>query len=180
TLSRRGAQLTLTRERTLSGRTKTGAEARSTTGMRTAAASRSARGTVCTAACPSLRGRDRATTRKRSARIRLPATSGDELATRGGSSGVHVAAPVEMVVDLCRRAHHAAEEEDRERRRLQLLLGDSSGLVVRPQQRQEHGRDHPVDIDAEDVGRGTYVEKRLHQLPVVVVKDVVLAALSHC
>jgi hypothetical protein len=46
-----------------------------------------------------------------------------------------------------------------------------------PQYLQQQRGDHRIDVHAVDVARDAGVEQRLHQRPVVVVEDVVLAAL---
>jgi iron(III) transport system substrate-binding protein len=72
-------------------------------------------------------------------------------AGRGRGAGVHVAPPVQVVVDLGRRADHPAVEEDGEGRGLEVALAQPPGPVVGPEQVEHQRRDHRVDVDAEDV-----------------------------
>ena len=71
---------------------------------------------------------------------------------------VHVAAAVQVIVDLRGAAEHAGVEEDRERRRLQILLGRARRRGILPQHLQQQRRDHRIDVDAIDVARHAGVE----------------------
>ena len=102
----------------------------------------------------------------------------DEPRLGGGCARIHVATAVEVIVDLRGAADHSAIEEYRECRRLEITFPERSALVVLPQQRKQERRYHGVDIDAEHIRRRADVVKRLDQLPVKVVKDVIVAAYS--
>src|SRR5262249_15141364 len=79
---------------------------------------------------------------------------------------IHVSAAIEMIVDLGGGTDHAAVEKYIEGRRLKVAYRKSAGAVVLPEDRQQQGGDHRIDIDAEDVARCTYIVERLNQLAV--------------
>ena len=68
-----------------------------------------------------------------------------------GRARIHVAAAVEVVVDLGRRADHAPVQEDIEGGGLQVLFSQRAGAVVLPEHREQKRRDDGIDIDAEHV-----------------------------
>ena len=65
---------------------------------------------------------------------RAGSPSDHEAAGGGWGAGVHVAAAVEVVVDLGGGADHAAVEEDGEGRGLEVAFAQPASLVVGPEQ----------------------------------------------
>src|ERR1700693_3160280 len=88
---------------------------------------------------------------------------------------VHVAAAVEVVVDLGRGADHAAIEEYVEGGRFQVLVGKRPGAIVLPQDGEQQRRNDGVDVDAKYVARRPAVVERLHQLAIEGVEHVIVA-----
>src|SRR6516164_4156928 len=70
---------------------------------------------------------------------------GNELAKRSRRPCIHVATPVEVVVDLGGAAEHARVEEDREGCGFQVGLADLCGLQWLPQHLEQKRGDHRVD-----------------------------------
>src|SRR5271156_2164795 len=66
-----------------------------------------------------------------------PAPSNHEGAMLLRRAGGHVAAPVQVIVDLGGGADHAAVEEDVEGRGLQILLSERARLKVLPKDREQ-------------------------------------------
>src|SRR5215468_2091207 len=103
----------------------------------------------------------------------------DEPALGSWRARIHVATAVEVIVDLGSTADHSPIKEYRECRRLEITFPERSALVVLPQHGKQERCYHGVDVDAKHIGRSANVVKRLDQLPVKVVKDVVVAAFFH-
>src|SRR5215207_10428627 len=103
----------------------------------------------------------------------------DEPTLRGWRARVHVAAAVEVVVDFGGAADHAAVKEHRECRCFEITLAERAALVVLPQQAQQEGGDHGINIDAKNVGSGADIIERLDEMPIIVVEEVVVAAFFH-
>jgi hypothetical protein len=73
-----------------------------------------------------------------------------EGASGSGRSGVHVAAAVDVLIDLDCGADYPPIKENRENCGLKTAFGDLAGLVVLPEQGQQQGRDDRIDMDAKD------------------------------
>src|SRR3972149_52672 len=71
-----------------------------------------------------------------------------EAALRSRCPCVHVAAPVDVVVYLCRAAYHSAEEEGGERGALHFPVGHLTGVEGVPDDLQEDDGDYRGDVDA--------------------------------
>ena len=74
--------------------------------------------------------------------------SSHEAALGSGRAGVHVASPVQVIVDFRRASEHAGIKEDRERGGFQIGLGQFTTSQRLPQHLQQQRRDHRIDVHA--------------------------------
>src|SRR3954451_20800914 len=94
-------------------------------------------------------------------------------------AGIHVPAPVEMIINLSRSSDHAAIQEHVEGRCLQVVFRKSPRPVILPEDGEQQRRNDRIHIDAEDVTGSPNIVECLDELPVESMEDVVLAPLLH-